>query len=102
MRIFFSSSSDRLAATVWDVLALLDERIRTSASTSFIWLARYFSTMPRIKETASANWFVCLNSEKSSSNAFTLSSNLNKEPKVGRFCREVLGTIAGVGTGVCC
>nr|GFC49809.1 hypothetical protein [Tanacetum cinerariifolium] len=32
MRIFFSSSSDRLAATAWDALASLDERVRTSAS----------------------------------------------------------------------
>ncbi|GJR40163.1 hypothetical protein Tco_1215847 [Tanacetum coccineum] len=28
-----------------------------------------------------------------SSKAFTLSSNLNKEPKVGRFCREVTGQL---------
>ncbi|GKB69227.1 hypothetical protein Tco_0930639, partial [Tanacetum coccineum] len=53
----------------------------------------YVSTMPGIKETAASNWFVCLNSEKSSSKAFTLSSNLNTELKVGRFYGEVLGII---------
>ncbi|GKF41170.1 hypothetical protein Tco_0124512, partial [Tanacetum coccineum] len=57
--------------------------------------------IPRIDETALANRFVYLNSEISSSKAFTLSSNLNKEPKVGRFYREELGAIVGVGTGVC-
>ncbi|GJT41581.1 hypothetical protein Tco_0941446, partial [Tanacetum coccineum] len=44
----------------------------------------------------------CLNSEKLSSKDFTLSSNLNTESKVGRFCREVLGKIVGVEIGVCC
>ncbi|GKG20966.1 hypothetical protein Tco_0380767, partial [Tanacetum coccineum] len=43
----------------------------------------YVSTIQGIDETTSSNRFVCLNSEKSSSKAFTLSSNLNKEPKVG-------------------
>nr|GEY25712.1 hypothetical protein [Tanacetum cinerariifolium] len=51
---------------------------------------RYVSTMPGIDESVSANRFVCLNSKKSSSKAFTLSSNLNKEPKVGRFYREII------------
>nr|GFA53161.1 hypothetical protein [Tanacetum cinerariifolium] len=41
-----------------------------------------------INETVSANRFVCLNSKKSCSKAFTLSSNLNKEPNVRRLCRE--------------
>ncbi|GKC03429.1 hypothetical protein Tco_0995039, partial [Tanacetum coccineum] len=101
MRIFFNSSSDRLAATAWDVLASLDERIRTSALScsftdfsilgkillnscfySFIHLVgKVLINNARIEETASANRFVCLNSKKSSSKAFTLSSNLNKEPK---------------------
>ncbi|GJX33886.1 hypothetical protein Tco_0291931 [Tanacetum coccineum] len=58
--------------------------------------------MPRIEETTTTNWFVCLNSEKLSSKDFTLSSNLNTESKVGRFCREVLRTIVSVETGVCC
>nr|GFC65909.1 hypothetical protein [Tanacetum cinerariifolium] len=40
--------------------------------------------------------------EKSSSKAFTLSSHLNKEPKVGRFYREVRGAIVGVKASVCC
>ncbi|GKF67499.1 hypothetical protein Tco_0197178, partial [Tanacetum coccineum] len=62
----------------------------------------YASTMPGIKETAVANWFVCLNFEKSVSKFFSLWSNPNKEPKLGRSCREELGTVAGVGTGVCC
>nr|GEY40172.1 hypothetical protein [Tanacetum cinerariifolium] len=63
MRIFFSSSSDRLAATAWDVLDELDERVKT---------------------------------------AFSLWSNSNKEPKLGRSCREELGAFVGEGTGVCC
>ncbi|GKG04840.1 hypothetical protein Tco_0315227, partial [Tanacetum coccineum] len=110
----FSSSLDRLAAKTWDVLALLDDRIKTLASScsftdfsilaaltaSFLWLERYLSTIPRIDETASANRFFCLNFEKLFSKDFTLSSNLNKEPKVRRFCREVLGTIVGIETGV--
>ncbi|GKF61527.1 hypothetical protein Tco_0181581, partial [Tanacetum coccineum] len=58
---------------------------------SCILLARYAS-----------NWFVCLNSEKSVSKVFSLWSNPNKEPKLGRSCREELGTVASVGTGVCC
>ncbi|GKG12264.1 hypothetical protein Tco_0346501, partial [Tanacetum coccineum] len=62
----------------------------------------YVSTMPGIKETIAANWFICLNSEKSISKVFSLWSNPNKEPKLGRSCREELETIAGVGTGVCC
>ncbi|GKD80728.1 hypothetical protein Tco_1347567 [Tanacetum coccineum] len=53
--------------------------------------------MPGIEETAAVNWFVCLNSEKSVSKVYP-----NKEPKLGRSCREEVGTIAGVGTGVCC
>ncbi|GKA49094.1 hypothetical protein Tco_0742052 [Tanacetum coccineum] len=55
-----------------------------------------------MEETALANWFVCLNSEKSVSKVFSLWSNSNKEPKLGRSCSEELGTVAGVGTGVCC
>ncbi|GJV22241.1 hypothetical protein Tco_1371261 [Tanacetum coccineum] len=58
--------------------------------------------MPGIKETVAANWFVCLNSEKSFSKVFSLWSNPNKEPSLGRSCREELGTVAGVGIGVCC
>ncbi|GJY35937.1 hypothetical protein Tco_0421315, partial [Tanacetum coccineum] len=69
---------------------------------SFILLARYMSTMPRIEETATVNWFVYLNSKKSFSKVFSLWSNPNKEPKLGRSCIEELGTVAGVGTGVCC
>ncbi|GKA74236.1 hypothetical protein Tco_0780538 [Tanacetum coccineum] len=57
--------------------------------------------MPRIKETAAANWFVCLSLEKSVSKVFSLWSNPNKEPKFRISCREELGTFAGVGTGVC-
>ncbi|GKD08601.1 hypothetical protein Tco_1188286 [Tanacetum coccineum] len=49
--------------------------------------------MPGIEETAAANWFVCLNSEKSVSKVFSLWSNPNKEPKLGRSCREELGTV---------
>ncbi|GJX59234.1 hypothetical protein Tco_0290624 [Tanacetum coccineum] len=70
----------------------------TAFTTSFILLARYLSIIPGIDETALANRFVCLNSEKSSSKDFTLSSNLNKEPKVGRFCREVLEALFSVET----
>ncbi|GKF97119.1 hypothetical protein Tco_0292940, partial [Tanacetum coccineum] len=62
----------------------------------------YASTMSGMKETASANWFVCLNSEKLVSKVFSLWLNPNKEPKLGRSCSEELGTVAGVGTGVCC
>ncbi|GKC77702.1 hypothetical protein Tco_1128476 [Tanacetum coccineum] len=58
--------------------------------------------MPGIEETASVNWFVCLNSEKSVSKDLSLWSNPNKEPKLGRSYREELGTVVGVGTGVCC
>ncbi|GJS53521.1 hypothetical protein Tco_0626883 [Tanacetum coccineum] len=36
------------------------------------------------------------------SKVFGLWSNPNKEPKLGRSCREELGTVACVGTGVCC
>ncbi|GKD76078.1 hypothetical protein Tco_1334360, partial [Tanacetum coccineum] len=69
---------------------------------SFILLARYVSTMSGIEETTAANWYVCLNSEKSSSKAFTLSSNLNTESKVRRVYRVVLRTIVSVETGICC
>ncbi|GKA38615.1 hypothetical protein Tco_0731166 [Tanacetum coccineum] len=62
----------------------------------------YASTMPGIEETAAANWFVCLNSEKLVSKVFSLWSNPNKEPKLGRSCREKLGTVVGVGIGVFC
>ncbi|GKG34455.1 hypothetical protein Tco_0437151, partial [Tanacetum coccineum] len=62
----------------------------------------YASTMSGMEETASANWFVCLNSRKSVSKVFSLWSNPNKEPMLGRSCSEELGTVAGVGTGVCC
>ncbi|GKE34955.1 hypothetical protein Tco_1454277 [Tanacetum coccineum] len=58
--------------------------------------------MPRIEEIVSANWFVCLNSKNSVSRVLSLWSNPNKEPKLGRSYREELGTIVGVGTGVCC
>ncbi|GKB53361.1 hypothetical protein Tco_0904114 [Tanacetum coccineum] len=57
--------------------------------------------MPRIEETTAVNWFVCLSSEKLVSKVFNLWSNPNKEPKLGRSCREGLGTFADVGTGVC-
>ncbi|GKD68174.1 hypothetical protein Tco_1322264, partial [Tanacetum coccineum] len=62
----------------------------------------YVSTMPGMEETALVNWFVCLNSEKSVSKVLSLWWNLNKEPKLGRSCREVLGTVVCVRTGVCC
>ncbi|GJS92188.1 hypothetical protein Tco_0774824 [Tanacetum coccineum] len=55
-----------------------------------------------IEETAVANWFVCLSSEKSVSKVFSLWSNPNKEPKLGRSYKEELGAVAGVGIGVCC
>ncbi|GKE85827.1 hypothetical protein Tco_1559569 [Tanacetum coccineum] len=58
--------------------------------------------MPGIEETAAANWFVCLNSKNSVSKVFSLWSKPNKEPKLGRSCREELRIVAGVGTGVCC
>nr|GEX06527.1 ribonuclease H-like domain-containing protein [Tanacetum cinerariifolium] len=60
------------------------------------------STMPGIDETALANWFVCLNSKNSFSKVFSLWLNPNKEQKLGRSCREDLGTVAGEGTSVCC
>ncbi|GJT90831.1 hypothetical protein Tco_1079676 [Tanacetum coccineum] len=50
-----------------------------------------------MEETASANWFVCLNSENSVSKVFSLWSNPNKDLKLGRSCSEELGTVAGVG-----
>nr|GEX39753.1 hypothetical protein [Tanacetum cinerariifolium] len=52
-------------------------------------------------ETALANWFVCLNSEKSISKGFSLSPNPNKETKLERSCREKFRTVAGAGIGVC-
>ncbi|GKF05888.1 hypothetical protein Tco_0036556 [Tanacetum coccineum] len=55
-----------------------------------------------MEETTLANWFICLNSEKSVSKVFSLWSNPNKEPKLGRSCSEELGIVAGMGTGVCC
>ncbi|GKE26049.1 hypothetical protein Tco_1441433 [Tanacetum coccineum] len=55
-----------------------------------------------IEKSASAKWFICLNSEKSVSIVLSQWSNPNKEPKLGRSYREELGTIASVGTGVCC
>ncbi|GKC92885.1 hypothetical protein Tco_1158327 [Tanacetum coccineum] len=51
-----------------------------------------------IDETASTNRFVCLNFEKSSSKDFTLSSNLNKEPKVGRFYEGGISIFVVIGT----
>nr|GEZ93890.1 hypothetical protein [Tanacetum cinerariifolium] len=51
---------------------------------------------------ASANWFVCMNSEKLVSRALSLWSNPNKETKLRRSCRDELGTFAGEGAGVCC
>ncbi|GKG18380.1 hypothetical protein Tco_0372678, partial [Tanacetum coccineum] len=36
------------------------------------------------------------------SKVFSIWSNPNKEPKLGRSCREELRTVAGVGTGVGC
>ncbi|GJV45000.1 hypothetical protein Tco_1429536 [Tanacetum coccineum] len=62
----------------------------------------YASTMPGMEETASANWFICLNSEKSVSKVLSRWSNPNKEPKLGISYREELGIVVGVGTGVCC
>ncbi|GJX55060.1 hypothetical protein Tco_0284957 [Tanacetum coccineum] len=91
------SSSERLADTSWDFLRFIEmNAVRTSA------FELYASTMLGIKETATANWFVCLNSEKLVSKVFSLWSNPNKEPSLGRSCREELGTVAGVGTSVCC
>ncbi|GKF77175.1 hypothetical protein Tco_0229645, partial [Tanacetum coccineum] len=58
----------------------------------------YASIISGIEETAATNWFVCLSSEKSISKVFSLWSNPNKEPKLGRYCREELGAVAGVGT----
>ncbi|GJV18556.1 hypothetical protein Tco_1367576 [Tanacetum coccineum] len=58
--------------------------------------------MSGIKETTIANWFVCLSSEKSVSKVFCLWSNPNKEPKLGRSCREELGAVASVGIVFCC
>ncbi|GKC41432.1 hypothetical protein Tco_1059154 [Tanacetum coccineum] len=58
--------------------------------------------MPGMEETTSANWFICLNSKNSVSKVLSLWSNPNKKPKLGRSCREVLGIVVGVGTGVCC
>ncbi|GJZ47698.1 hypothetical protein Tco_0601530 [Tanacetum coccineum] len=55
-----------------------------------------------IEETALANCFVCLNSKKSVSKVFSLWLNPNKEPKLGRSYSKELGTVASVGTGVCC
>ncbi|GJR64858.1 hypothetical protein Tco_0010923 [Tanacetum coccineum] len=55
-----------------------------------------------IEETASAKWFIYLNSKKSVSKVLSRWSNSNKEPKLGRSCREELEMVAGVGTGVCC
>ncbi|GKE28727.1 hypothetical protein Tco_1444111, partial [Tanacetum coccineum] len=57
----------------------------------------YTSTIPGIEETTIANWFVCLNSKKLVSKVYP-----NKEPKLGRSCREEVKTVVGVGTGVCC
>ncbi|GJT14337.1 hypothetical protein Tco_0861379 [Tanacetum coccineum] len=54
------------------------------------------------EETAAANWFVCLNSEKSVSKFFSLWLNPNKKPKLERSCREELRTVVSVGAGVCC
>ncbi|GJW42584.1 hypothetical protein Tco_0071383 [Tanacetum coccineum] len=56
---------------------------------------RYKSTIPGIEEITVANWFVCLNSEKLVSRVFSLWSNPNKEPKLGRSCMDELGTVAG-------
>ncbi|GKE83415.1 hypothetical protein Tco_1557157 [Tanacetum coccineum] len=58
--------------------------------------------MPGIEETAAANWFVFLNSKKLVSKVFILWSNPNKEPKLGRSCREELVTVVGVGISVYC
>ncbi|GJW92774.1 hypothetical protein Tco_0172446 [Tanacetum coccineum] len=58
--------------------------------------------MPKIKETATTNWFVCLRLEKSVSKVFSPWSNPNKEPKLGRSCREELGAVDGVRIGVFC
>ncbi|GJV61927.1 hypothetical protein Tco_1468027 [Tanacetum coccineum] len=69
---------------------------------SCILLARYTSIMSGIEETTAANWFVCLSSEKSVSKVFSIWSNPNKEPKLGRSCREELGAVAGVGISVFC
>nr|GFD51700.1 hypothetical protein [Tanacetum cinerariifolium] len=53
------------------------------------------------KEMASANWFVCMNSKKLVSRILSLWSNRNKELKLGRSCRDELGTFAGEGASVC-
>nr|GFD61894.1 hypothetical protein [Tanacetum cinerariifolium] len=49
-------------------------------------------------ETASANGFVFLYSEKLASNDFNLSSKRNTKSKVGRFWRTSLGIgVRGIG-----
>ncbi|GJU00082.1 hypothetical protein Tco_1110420 [Tanacetum coccineum] len=88
MRIFFSSSSERLAATAWDVLDSLDERVRTSALSYHLQSSQFLA-----KSSVLMASFIFLAS---------LWSYPNKEPKLGRSCREELGTVVGVGTGVCC
>ncbi|GKG38274.1 hypothetical protein Tco_0457497, partial [Tanacetum coccineum] len=55
-----------------------------------------------MEETASKNWFICLNSDNSVFRVFSLWLNPNKDLKLGRSCREELGTVVSVGTGVCC
>nr|GEZ39317.1 hypothetical protein [Tanacetum cinerariifolium] len=63
---------------------------------------RVFVDNRGIEEIASANWFVCMNSEKLISKALSQWSNPNRDPTLGRSCKEELGTFAGEGTGVCC
>ncbi|GJX50383.1 hypothetical protein Tco_0277228 [Tanacetum coccineum] len=100
-----SSLNDSLRSSFWAkelsqdlwidlLLSILSMRIFFSSNSD-----RYASTMPGVEETASINWFVCLNSEKSVSKVLCRWSNSNKEPKLGRSCSEELGTV--VGTGVC-
>ncbi|GKG06982.1 hypothetical protein Tco_0329951, partial [Tanacetum coccineum] len=52
------------------------------------------------------NWFSklvrLLELKEVSFQIFSLWSNPNKEPKLGRSCSEELRIVTGVGTGVCC
>nr|GEY47299.1 hypothetical protein [Tanacetum cinerariifolium] len=62
---------------------------------------RKMSLMNRMLESEAAR----LQSSQSLKLAFKVLirwSNLNKDPKFGRFCRDVLGVVAGKGAGACC
>ncbi|GJU05294.1 hypothetical protein Tco_1121724 [Tanacetum coccineum] len=78
-----------------DILDLVEEQVITSASSYSFTI---FSIFGKILETCA------LTSVLTASFILFVSlwSNANKEPKLGRFCREELGTVVGVGTGVCC